>query len=99
MQIFTKTTLGYLMILPALYTMLILLIYVFTGSSNLIAITPLKSILFTVITLILMPTISFVLNTSYQSYVRKKTQVLLSFLIVSVWMFNVILLISACTNS
>ncbi len=98
-QLSPKILLAYLFILPAIYSMFMLIIYKATGNSSFLALTPLKSLFPAILVLLLLPSIAFMMNTNYQSYTRLKGQRMLGLLIVTVWLFNVVLLIGACTSS
>lgn len=75
-----------------------LVFYQLTGNISLLSLTPLKSIFPAIFVLIMLPSVAFMMNTSYKSYAKQKGQSMLSLLIMSVWMFNVVLLISACSS-
>ena len=92
------TILGYFFIAPALYTIVMIIGYLMTKSDGILSITPINNIPFLVVTLLLLPTLSFALNTSYNRYSERKGQRMLNLLIGVVCMMNVVLFISACTQ-
>ncbi len=98
-QLSSRILLAYLFILPAIYSMFMLIIAKTTGNDSLLSLTPLKSLFPAILVLLFLPSIAFMMNTNYQSYARLKGQRMLGLLIVTVWLFNVVLLIGACTNS
>lgn len=96
-QLSPRILLGFFCVLPAVYSFMLLGVSLFIQNDMIMNYTPLKSLVLSIIFLLMLPSVAFFVNSDHKQYTRVKGQRLLGILISLVWLCNVILFISACT--